>query len=63
MEPKSAKMEPFQILLKMGTWSNLRAENPKMKVLDPQKSLKSSYGAEIVKNGAIPDFDENWYLE
>ena len=30
MEPKLSKMEPFQILLKMGTWTNLRAENPNM---------------------------------
>ena len=30
MEPKFPKMEPFQILLKIGTWANLRVENPNM---------------------------------
>ena len=41
MEPKFPKMEPFQILLKIGTWTNLRVENPKIKVPNPQKNVKT----------------------
>ena len=62
MEPKFPKMDPFEIFLKIGTWTNLRAENPKIKVPNPQKNVKTLKTHLKPLKSKCSDFAKNWHL-
>ena len=63
MEPKLSKMEPFQILMKIGTWSNLRTGNPKIKVPKSQKNVKTLKTHLKPLRSKCSGFAKNWTLD